>query len=154
MFFGIPWEIVSGIGSYLVSSFMSLSKARNDREEQRHRHDMAMLAAANGANLKWLKAQDLLVKNDPYFSMTRRLIALFVVAIVFSSLILAPYIFSFFGTEIPWILPVTEISDGFLGFFGSESTSYETLTGLLYMEWMGSAVMSIIGLYFGNRAGR
>ena len=59
---------------------------------------------------------------------------------VLGSLLLLPALFP----NTPFILEVTNSTAGFFGIGASESTSYETV----------SAVMSIIGFYFGQKVGR
>lgn len=148
--FGLPIEIISGLGSYLLSGWLSINKAKSDREDERHRHDMAIMASQHKNTLEWLNAQQKLVKTDPHFSVTRRFIALFTVIVVMGSMLVLPAIFQ----DVPWILQVKETTDGFLGFFGGTKESYQTITGLLYLDWMGSMVLSIIGFYFGHKAGK
>ena len=65
-------------------------------------------------------------------------------------MLLLPAIFP----NVPFILEMSESSAGFLGIGASESTGYVTVHGILYQEWMGAAVMSIVGLYFGQKVGR
>lgn len=56
--------------------------------------------------------------------------------------------------NVPWILEVSSSSAGFLGIGATATTGYETIAGFYYQPWMGSAVMSIIGFYFGQKVGR
>ena len=150
MIFGIPVEIFAGIGSYALSAFNSLNKAKQEREDQRHRFDMAVMAASNKANMEWFKAQNELVKIDPNFSITRRFIALFMVVGVVGGLLLLPVFFP----EARWVVEAQESTNALFGLFTNNETNFTTVDGIFYKEWMGSAVMSIIGFYFGSKAGK
>lgn len=149
MVLGLPIELWAGLGSYALSAFNSLNKAKQEREDQRHKFDMAVMAASHGNNMEWMKAQEETLKSDPNFSVTRKIIALFLVIFVVGGLMLFPAVFN-----SPWIVEVGEKTSGLFGLFTDETTSYTTVDGLFYKEWMGSAVMSVVGFYFGQRAGK
>ena len=149
MILGLTVELWAGVGSYAISAFNSLGKAKQEREDQRHRFDMATMAAANKVNMQWFKEQNNLLNNDPNFSITRRFIALFMVVGVVGGLLLLPVFFP----DAKWVVEVTEHTDVFLGLFTNSESNYTTVDGIFYKEWMGSAVMSIIGFYFGSKAG-
>ena len=149
MVFGLPVELWAGIGSYAISAFNSLNKAKQEREDQRHRFDMAVMAASNKANMEWFKAQNELVEKDPAFSVTRKFIAMFMVIGVVGGLLLLPVLFP--GAN--WVVETTEHTDALFGLFTDSTKSYDNVSGVFYKEWMGSAVMSIIGFYFGQKAG-
>jgi len=150
MIFGLPVEIWAGVVSYALSAFNSLSKAKQEREDQRHRFDMATMAAANKANMEWFKAQQSLVDKDPNFSITRRFIALFMVIGVVGGLLLLPVFFP----EAKWVVEITKDTNFLFDLFTDSETNYTTVDGIFYKDWMGSAVMSIIGFYFGSKAGK
>ena len=149
MVLGLPVELWAGIGSYVVSAFNSLNKAKQEREDQRHRFDMAVMAAQNKANMAWYKEQNNLLEKDPSFSVTRKFIAMFMVMGVVGGLLLIPVIFP--GAS--WVVETTAYTDAFFGLFTSNEVNYDNVSGVFYKEWMGSAVMSIIGFYFGQKAG-
>lgn len=150
MLFGLPVELWAGVGSYALSAFNSLNKAKQERDENRHRFDMATMAASHKVNMEWYTAQNETAKNDPYFSVTRRFIALFMVIGIVGGLLLLPTFFP----GIPWIVEANESTSAFFGLFKDTTTTLQQIDGLYYQEWMGSAVMSIIGFYFGSKAGK
>ena len=150
MLFGLPVELWAGVGSYALSAFNSLNKAKQEREDQRHKFDMAVMAASNKANMDWFKAQDRVLEKDPHFSVTRRFIALFMVMGIVGGLLLLPTFFP----GIPWIVEASESTDALFGLFTDTTTNYTQIDGIYYQDWMGSAVMSIIGFYFGSKAGK
>lgn len=149
MLFGLPVELWAGVGSYALSAFNSLNKAKQEREDQRHRFDMATMAASHKVNMDWFKAQNNLVNDDPNFSITRRFIALFMVVGVVGGLLLLPVLFP----GAPWVVEAKETTSALFGLFSNDETTFTTVDGIFYKEWMGSAVMSIIGFYFGSKAG-
>ena len=149
MVLGLPVELWAGIGSYVVSAFNSLNKAKQEREDQRHRFDMAVMAANNKANMAWFKEQNNLLEKDPSFSVTRKFIAMFMVMGVVGGLLLIPVLFP--GAQ--WVVETSNHTNAFFGLFTDSTTSYDNVNGVFYKEWMGSAVMSIIGFYFGQKAG-
>ena len=149
MVLGLPVELWAGIGSYVVSAFNSLNKARQEREDQRHRFDMAVMAANNKANMQWFKEQNNLLEKDPSFSVTRKFIAMFMVMGVVGGLLLIPVLFP--GAN--WVVETSNHTDALFGLFTNSETNYDNVSGVFYKEWMGSAVMSIIGFYFGQKAG-
>ena len=143
-------EILSGGASFLLSAWTSMSEAKHKRDQEQARFQMSLVAASNKHSLDWLKAQQELVKTDPHFSITRRMIAMGIVFGVLGGLLLMPALFP----NIPWILEVSDTTRGLFGITTSSHTGYETITGWLYQPWMGSAFMSVVGFYFGNRVGR
>lgn len=150
MVFGLPVELWAGIGSYAISAFTTLNKAKQDREDQRHKFDMAMMAASQKADMEWYKAQNEVLKNDPHFSYTRRVLAMFLVMGIVGGLLLLPVFFP----GVPWIVEASESTSAFFGIFTDNVTSYTQIDGIFYKEWMGSAVMSIVGFYWGSRASK
>ena len=150
MLFGLPVELWAGVGSYALSAFNSLNKAKQDREERRHKFDMATMAASHKVNMDWFKAQNDVLKNDTHFAGTRRWIAIFMVVIVVGAMLVLPALLP----GIPWIVEASESTSAFFGIFTDNTTSYTNIEGIYYQDWMGSAVMSIIGFYFGSKAGK
>lgn len=150
MLFGLPIELWAGIGSYALSAFNSLNKAKQEREEARHKFDMATMAASHKINMDWYKAQNEVLEKDPNFSITRRFIALFMVIGVVGGLLLLPVL----APGIPWVVEAGESTNALFGLFTDETTTYTRIDGVFYQDWMGSAVMSIIGFYFGSKAAK
>ena len=149
MVFGLPVELWAGVGSYAISAFNSLNKAKQEREDRRHRFDMSVMAVQTKANMEWFKQQNEILEKDPAFSVTRKFIALFMVMGVVGGLLLIPVLFP--GAS--WVVEVSNHTDAFFGLFTDSTTSYDKIDGVFYKDWMGSAVMSIIGFYFGQKAG-
>ena len=143
-------ELIAGGLSFLLSAATSFMDANAKRKMQQDKFNMSLIAAQHQQNMEFLKMQNETLKNDPHFAITRRLIALGVTGGVLFALLFLPAIFP----NVPFIIEVTESTGGFLGFGASETVGYETVSGFLYQSWMGSAVMSIIGFYFGQKVGR
>ena len=143
-------ELISGGASFLLSAWTSMSEAKHKRDLEQSRFQMSLVAAQNAHSLEWLKAQQELIKADPHFAITRRVIALGITFGVLGGFLLMPALFP----NVPWILEVSETTRGLFGITSSSYTGYETISGFLYQAWMGSAVMSIVGFYFGNKVGR
>lgn len=143
-------ELISGGASFVLSAWMSISEAKHKRDQEMSRFQMSLVAAQNSHSLEWLKAQQELIKVDPHFSVTRRIIALGITFGVLAGFLVMPAIFP----HVPWILEVSETTRGLFGLTTSSHTGYTTLTGFLYQPWMGAAVMSIVGFYFGNKVGK
>ena len=143
-------ELISGGASFLLSAFTSMMDANHKRKMEQDKFNMSLIAAQHQQNMEFLKMQNETLKNDPHFAITRRFIALGVTFGVLGSLLFMPALFP----NVPWILEVSNSSAGFLGIGASASTGYETIAGFYYQPWMGSAVMSIIGFYFGQKVGR
>ena len=149
MFPGII-ELISAGASFMLSAWTSMSEAKHKREQEQARFQMSLVAAQNAHSLEWLKAQQELIKADPYFAVTRRVIALGITFGVLAGFLLMPALFP----NVPWILEVSETTRGLFGFTTASHTGYTTISGFLYQPWMGSAVMSIVGFYFGNKVGK
>ena len=143
-------ELLAGGASFLLSAFTSIMDANHKRKMETDKFNMSLIAAQHKQNMEFLKMQNEVLKNDPYFAVTRRVIAVGVTFGVLGALLLLPALFP----GVPFILEVTESTQGFLGIGAGSSTSYETVSGFFYQEWMGSAVMSIIGFYFGQKVGK
>ena len=143
-------ELISGGASFLLSAWTSMAQEKHKRDMEQARFQMSLVAASNAHSLDWLKAQQKLVANDPRFAITRRVIALGVTFGVLAGFLLMPALFP----NVPWILEVTETTRGWFGIPTGVETGYQTINGFLYQPWMGSAVMAIIGFYFGNRVGK
>ena len=143
-------ELLAGGASFLLSAWTSMSEAKHKREQEQARFQMSLVAAQNAHSLEWLKAQQSLIKVDPHFAVTRRIIALGITFGVLAGFLIMPAIFP----NVPWILEVSETTRGLFGISTGQTVGYTTLTGFLYQSWMGAAVMSIVGFYFGNKVGK
>ena len=125
-------ELIAGGVSFLLSAFMSVSEAKNKRDQEQARFQMSLVAASNKHSLDWLKAQQKLVQQDPHFAITRRIIALGITFGVLSGFLLMPAIFP----NVPWILEVSETTRGWFGITTGETTGYTTISGFLYQAWI------------------
>ena len=143
-------EIISGGASFLLSAFTSILDANHKRKMEQDKFNMSLIAAQHQQNMEFLKMQNEVLKNDPHFAITRRFIALGVTFGVLGAMLFLPALFP----NVPWILEVSSSSAGFLGIGAKSSVGYETIAGFFYQPWMGSAVMSIIGFYFGQKVGK
>ena len=143
-------ELIAGGASFLLSAFTSIMDANHKRKMEQDKFNMSLIAAQHQQNMEFLKMQNEVLKNDPHFAITRRFIAMGVTFGVLFSLLFLPAIFP----GVPFIIEVTESTKGFFGIGAGTTTSFETVSGFLYQPWMGSAVLSIIGFYFGQRVGR
>lgn len=143
-------ELLAGGASFLLSAFTSLMDANHKRKMQQDKFNMSLIAAQHQQNMEFLKMQNEVLKNDPHFAITRRFIAMGVTFGVLFAMLFLPALFP----GVPFIIEVTETANGFFGIGGGTTTGYETVSGFFYQEWMGSAVMSIIGFYFGQKVGR
>ena len=75
-----------------------------------------------------------------------------VVTILFGT-ILAPFILPFF--DIPTVVEVTEKSGSFFGLFGGDtSIKFQEVYGYLFTEENRQILLTIVGFYFGNAAGK
>ena len=143
-------ELISAGASFALSAWTSMSEAKHKRDMEQSRFQMSLVAAQNAHSLEWLKAQQGLLQHDPHFAITRRVIALGITFGILLGFLLMPALFP----DVPWILEVSNSTAGFFGIGASESTNYTTIAGFLYQPWMGSAVMAIVGFYFGNKVGK
>ena len=143
-------ELIAGGASFLLSAFTSLMDANHKRKMESDKFNMSLIAAQHQQNMEFLKMQNEVLKNDPHFAITRRFIAMGVTFGVLFAMLFLPAIFP----NTPFIIEVTETTSGFFGLGAGSTTGYETVSGFFYQEWMGSAVMSIIGFYFGQKVGR
>tara|TARA_Y100000310_G_C20569024_1_gene757021 strand:- start:515 stop:958 length:444 start_codon:yes stop_codon:yes gene_type:complete len=75
-----------------------------------------------------------------------------VVTVLFGTII-APFILPFFG--IPTVVEVTETSGSFFGLFGGNtSVKFQEVYGYLFTEENRQILLTIVGFYFGNAAGK
>ena len=75
-----------------------------------------------------------------------------VMTILFGT-ILAPFILPFFG--IPTVVEITEIQGDFFGLFGGGKTiTFHEIYGYLLTEENRQILLTIVGFYFGNAAGK
>jgi len=137
-------EFLTLIGSSLTGFlFRYLAEKRKDQKE--------MFERAMERSKRQDESADLAVKRVSVDAgkIIRRII---VVTILFGT-ILAPFILPFF--DIPTVVEVTEKSGSFLGLFGGDtSIKFQEVYGYLFTEENRQILLTIVGFYFGNAAGK
>ena len=139
--FGLPLEIITMLGSALMSSFMTIWGKK--AETQNKMMDLAM------QQFQVTKADTSEARANTKMEFTRRIIALSMVGAVFVLPAIAA-IFGLFPITYGW----TEFDPG--GFFtvGRDVLKWITIQGGFVITPLHThAVMSIIGMYFGVRMG-
>ena len=137
-------EFLTLIGSSLTGFlFRYLAEKRKDQKE--------MFERAMARSKRQDESADLAVKRVSVDAgkIIRRII---VVTILFGT-ILAPFILPFF--DIPTVVEVTEKSGSFFGLFGGDtSIKFQEVYGYLFTEENRQILLTIVGFYFGNAAGK
>ena len=137
-------EFLTLIGSSLTGFlFRYLAEKRKDQKE--------MFERAMARSKRQDESADLAVKRVSVDAgkIIRRII---VVTILFGT-ILAPFILPFF--DIPTVVEVTEKSGSFFGLFGGDtSIKFQEVYGYLFSEENRQILLTIVGFYFGNAAGK
>ena len=137
-------EFLTLIGSSLTGFlFRFWAEKRKDQKE--------MFERAMAQSKRQDESADLAVKRVSVDAgkIIRRII---VVTILFGT-ILAPFILPFFS--IPTVVEVTEKSGSFLGLFGGDtSIKFQEVYGYLFTEENRQILLTIVGFYFGNAAGK
>jgi len=137
-------EFLTLIGSSLTGFlFRFWAEKRKDQKE--------MFERAMARSKRQDESADLAVKRVPIDAgkVIRRTI---VVTVLFGT-ILAPFVLPFF--EIPTVVEVTEKSSTVLGIFGGDtSVKFQEVYGYLFTEENRQILLTIVGFYFGNAAGK
>jgi len=137
-------EFLTLIGSSLTGFlFRFWAEKRKDQKE--------MFERAMARSKRQDESADLAIKRVPIDAgkVIRRTI---VVTILFGTII-APFVLPFF--EIPTVVEVTEKSSTFLGIFGGDtSVKFQEVYGYLFTEENRQILLTIVGFYFGNAAGK
>jgi hypothetical protein len=137
-------EFLTLIGSSLTGFlFRYWAEKRKDQKEIFER----MLAQSKRQD----ESADLAVKRVSVDAgkVIRRII---VISILFGA-ILAPFILPFFS--IPTVVEVTEKSGSFFGIFGGNtSIKFQEVYGFLFTEENRQILLTVVGFYFGNAAGK
>ena len=135
--FGFPIELITMLGSGLFSGLMTMwAQSQKAKAEQFDR--------LIGGLTKQYDNQVTQLKADPGFSFTRRVIAFIIVL----GAMLAIFLPSLVG--VPTLIELTSSSEGLFGLFSDTTTTYETVDAFVTPEWLKHAMLSIVGLYFGN----
>ena len=149
--FGLPLQVFSMLGSFIVSFLASRAKAKMELEEAKHKRMVEILAAHNKAASTFLKGEEIKQK-DPNFSFTRRVLALGVTAGTMIAIFLIPVFFP----NTPWIFEVQTVKTTFLNLFGTQTVNeLVQVYGVPFIlgEAFTHMVAIIISFYFGNRMG-
>ena len=137
---GIPFEIITMLGSTLLSGFMGIwsqsIKARQDEQK--------MLIARAGVQIQAFKnAREY---DNTKFQWTRRVIALTAVF----SIILLPKLVAIFYPDIVVSVGYTQFKPGFLFVAEKEVLKWISLQGLVITPLDTNLVAAITGMYFGG----
>lgn len=138
--FGIPLELVTMVGSGLMSGLLALW-AQSMRARQQA-HDNAIEALKTRAGITERARQ----YNAPGVAFTRRVLALSAVGAV----IVLPKVLAAFYPEIPVTVGWTEFDPGFLFFTeGHDAVKWETMQGLVLTPLDTHFMSAVVGFYFG-----
>ena len=138
---GFPFEIITMLGSTLLSSFLSIwSQSRKAKEEQQKllitRGEFEMKAVKQAREVK-----------DKGFAWTRRIIAL---ASIFA-IVLLPKLVAVYYPDVDVTVGYTNWRPGFMFFReGREVFDWITFQGLVITQLDTNLVSAIIGMYFGG----
>ena len=137
---GIPFEIITMLGSTLLSGFMGIwsqsIKARQDEQK--------MLIARAGVQIQAFKnAREY---DNTKFQWTRRVIALTAIF----SIILLPKLVAIFYPDILVSVGYTQFKPGFFFVPEKEVLKWISLQGLVITPLYTNLVAAITGMYFGG----
>ena len=137
---GIPFEIITMLGSTLLSGFMGIwsqsIKARQDEQK--------MLIARAGVQIQAFK--DAREYGNSKFQWTRRVIALTAVF----SIILLPKLVAIYYPDILVSVGYTQFKPGFFFVPEKEVLKWISLQGLVITPLDTNLVAAITGMYFGG----
>ena len=150
MLFGIPLAVFSALGSFLMSFLAARFKSRMEIEEAKHKRTLELFAAQNAATASFMEAEKVR-QEDPYFSFTRRTLAL---GITFGTMFCL-FAIPLFWPEVKWIYETQVQGFSFLGFGLGSSTQFVQVAGIpvTYGEAFIHFVGMVVAFYFGNRLG-
>jgi hypothetical protein len=138
---GFPFEIITMLGSTLLSSFLSIwAQSRKAKAEEQKllitRGEFEMKAVKQAREVK-----------DKGFAWTRRIIAL---ASIFA-IVLLPKLVAVYYPDVDVTVGYTNWRPGFLFFReGREVFEWITFQGLVITQLDTNLVSAIIGMYFGG----
>jgi len=137
---GLPLELITMLGSGLLSGVMTLWGQSAKAKQDAFQRAIDGLAAQS-------EATDLARRyENKGFQMTRRVIALSAVFAV----IVWPKLVAVFWPEVPVTVGYTEWNPGFLFLTeGKETTTWQSLSGLVLTPLDTHLLGAIVGLYFG-----
>lgn len=137
---GIPFELITMLGSGLLSGVMTLFSQGQKAKQDAFNRAIEGLSAQS-------QATDLARRyENKGFQVTRRVIALSAVG----AIIVWPKVIAVFWPEIPVTIGYTEWNPGFLFFTeGKELIKWQSLKGLVITPLDTHLLSAIVGLYFG-----
>jgi hypothetical protein len=137
---GIPFEIITMLGSTLLGGLMSLwSQSIKAKQAQQ-----AMLMER--AKFQQKAVKDAREYENVGFQWTRRIIAL---TAIFSIVVL-PKVVAIFYPDISVTVGYTEFRPGFMFFSEKEVLKWRALQGLVITPLDTNLVGAIVGMYFGG----
>ena len=141
---GIPFEIITMLGSTLLGGLMSLwSQSIKAKQAQQ-----AMLMER--AKFQQKAVKDAREYENTGFQWTRRIIAL---TAIFAIVVL-PKVVAVFYPEISVTVGYTEFRPGFMFFSEKEVLKWRALQGLVITPLDTNLVGAIVGMYFGGSLGK
>ena len=143
--FGLPFEAIEFIASGIIGAFGTIVATKMKMEAQRSELMIRGLVAQSNATIA-LNEQ---VNKSPFMAMTRRILALGVLAIMAIVMVGG------------WISPdtavnvVREIKSGgsyLFGLIDTRSTEivYESVKGIVVLPWFKHIALIVFGTYFGS----
>jgi hypothetical protein len=137
---GIPFELITMLGSGLLSGVMTLWSQNQKAKQDAFNRAIEGLSAQS-------KATDVARRyENKGFQVTRRIIALSAVG----AIIVWPKVIAVFWPEIPVTIGYTEWNPGFLFITeGKELVKWQALKGLVITPLDTHLLSAIVGLYFG-----
>lgn len=138
---GIPFELITMLGSGLLSGVMTLFSQGQKAKQDAFNRAIEGLSAQS-------KATDVARRyENKGFQVTRRIIALSAVG----AIIVWPKVIAVFWPEIPVTIGYTEWNPGFLFITeGKELVKWQALKGLVITPLDTHLLSAIVGLYFGS----
>jgi len=138
---GFPFEIITMLGSTLLSGLLSLWSQRMKAKQEEQKMLIARTEVQNAA------ISDARNYDNKGFQFTRRIIAL---TSIFS-IVLLPKLVPLFYPEILVTVGYTNWKPGFLFFTdGQEIFEWVSFNGLVITQLDTNLVSAIIGMYFGG----
>ena len=133
----LPVELLTMGGSTILSAVMTMwSQSMRDKNEQFNNAIRGLTGQYDN--------QINQIKVDKGFAFTRRVLA-FLIAGGAMLAIFFPVIWG-----VPSLIETTSETSGLFGLFKDNVTTYVETNALVVPEWLKHAMLSIVGLYFGN----
>ena len=138
---GFPFEIITMLGSTLLSGLLSLWSQRMKAKQEEQKMLIARTEVQNSA------ISDARNSDNKGFQFTRRIIALTAIF----SIVLLPKLVPLFYPEVLVTVGYTNWKPGFLFFTdGQEIFEWVSFNGLVITQLDTNLVSAIIGMYFGG----